>query len=127
MASEQMMSEAITRAVVEATRVVPQTMVEGWVERTQNAAGPKLGGTTMKQPTFDWEVPDKYSQLKTCRLEVNNVLSTHNTSEAVKVAVVKTWLGRKGLLYLESLTMEEREMCNTLEGLYEMLANKFKP
>ena len=47
--------------------------------------------------------------------------------EAEKLAVVKNWLGRKGLHYLETLTTEEREMCNMLEGLFEMLANKFKP
>ena len=79
-----MMSEAITRAVAEATRVALQTMAEAWVERRQNAAGPKLGSPTMKQPTFDWKAPDKYSQLKTFRLEVNNVLSTHNMPEQKK-------------------------------------------
>ena len=121
------MIEAITRAVAEATRVALQTMAEAQVERTENAAGPKLGSPTMKQPTFNWEAPDKYSELKTFRLEVNNVLSTYNIPEAEKLAVVKNWLGRKGLHYLETLTMAEREMCNTVEGLFEMLANKFKP
>ena len=38
-----MMSEAIVRAVAEASRVVLQTMVEAWVERTQNAAETKVG------------------------------------------------------------------------------------
>ena len=89
MASEQMMSKAITRAVAEATRVALQTMAEAQAERTQNAAGPKLGGPAMKQPTFDWEAPDKYCELKIFRLEVNNILSTHNMPEAEKLAVVK--------------------------------------
>ena len=95
------MSKAITRAVAEATKVALQTMVEAQVERTQNAAGPKLGGPMMKQPIFDWGAPDKYSELKAFRLEVNNVLSTHNMPEAEKIAVVKNWLGRKGLHYLK--------------------------
>ena len=127
MASEQMMSKAITRAVAEATRLALQTITETHVERTQNAAGPNLGAPTMKQPTFDWEAPDKYSELKTFRLGVNKVLSTHNTPEAEKLAVVKNWLGRKGLHYLETLMMEESKTCNTLEGLFEMLANKLNP
>ena len=128
MASEQTMSEAITRAVAEATKGVLQTMAEAWAERTQNAAELKLGSPAMKQPNIrDWEAPDKYSELKTFRLEVNNVLSTHNMPEAEKLAVVKNWLGRKGLHYLETLTMAERETCNTLEGLFAMLTNKFKP
>ena len=59
MASESMMREAIAKAVAEATRVALQTLVEAQAQRTQNAAGPKLGSPTFKQPTFNWEVPDK--------------------------------------------------------------------
>ena len=44
-----------------------------------------------------------------------------------KLALVKNWLGRRGLQYLEMLTMAEKETCNTLEGLFETLCNKFKP
>ena len=113
MASKQMMSKAITQALAETTRVVLQTMAETWVERTQNAAGPKLGSPTMKQPTFSWEAPDKYSKLKTFRLEVNNILSTHNTPEAEKLAVVKNWLGRRGLHYLETLNDSREKKCAT--------------
>ena len=36
--------------------------------------------------------------------------------------VVKNWLG-----FLEALTNEENIMCNTLEGLFEILTNKVKP
>ena len=52
--AEQMMSKVIARAIAEATRVVLQMMAEAQVQRTQNATGPKLGGPTLKQPTFDW-------------------------------------------------------------------------
>ena len=51
--AEQLMSKAITRAVAEATRIGMQTMAETQAQRTQNAVGPKLGGPTLKQPTFD--------------------------------------------------------------------------
>ena len=44
-----------------------------------------------------------------------------------KLALVKNWLGRKGLQYLETLTTAEKETCNTLKGLFETLSNKFKP
>ena len=64
MASEQIMSEAITRAVAEATRIALQTMVKAWAERMHDRSGPKVGGPTMKQP-FDWNGQDKYSDLKT--------------------------------------------------------------
>ena len=41
---------------------------------------------------------------KAFRLEVRNVLSTYNAQEHDKIAMVKNWLGNKGLHYLESLT-----------------------
>ena len=41
--------------------------------------------------------------------------------------MVKNWLGRKGLHCLESLTEPEKHACNTLQGLFDTLAAKFKP
>ena len=79
MATEQIMREMITKAVAGPTRVAIQAMAEARVEQMHEVAGPKIGGPTMKQPTFDWDAEDKYSELKTFRLEVNNVLSIYNT------------------------------------------------
>ena len=81
MASEQIMSEAIARAVAEGTRIAIQTMAEAQVEGTHDGSGPKVGGPAMKQLMFDWNAQDKYSELKTFRLEVNNILSTCNTPQ----------------------------------------------
>ena len=58
-------------------------------------------------------------------VEVKNVLSTYNTLEHDKIAVVKNWLGRKGLHYIESITEAEKQACNTLQRLFDMLATKF--
>ena len=59
-------------------------------------------------------------------MEVRNVLSTYNTQEVYKVAIVKTRLGRKGLNYLETLMPTEKEACNMLDGLFDTLGTKFK-
>ena len=90
-------------------------------------AGPKIGGPAMKQPTFNWDSEDRYSELKTFKLEVNNILSTYNTPQAEQLAMVKKWLGRKGLQFLETLTNAEKVMCDTLEGLFNMLSSNFRP
>ena len=103
MASEQIMNEAITRAVAEATRVVIQTMAKAQVERMHDISGPKIGSLTMKQLTFDWNAEDYYSKLKTFRLEVNNVVSTYNTLQTDKLALFKNWLGRKGLYFFGNI------------------------
>ena len=75
MASEQVIvSEAITKAVAEATRLAIQAMAVAAAVRPQSVAGPRVGGPAMKQPTFNWEAEDMYSKLKTFRLEVNNII-----------------------------------------------------
>ena len=45
--AEQIMNEAIAKAVVEATRIAIQTMAESQAQRVPNTAGPKLGGPTL--------------------------------------------------------------------------------
>ena len=84
------MSEVITKAVAEATRIVIQTMAEMQEQRVPNTAGPELGSPALKQPNFHWEAPDKYTKWKAFILEVRNVLSTYNAHEADKIAMIKT-------------------------------------
>ena len=55
------------------------------------------------------------------------MLSTYNTQEQDKIAIVKNWLGRKGLHYIESLTEVEKQACNSLQGQFDTLAEKFRP
>ena len=119
---KQIMSKAIMKAVAEATRIVIQTIAETQVQRIPSTTGPKLGGLTLKQPNFNWEASDKYTEWKVFILEVRNMLSSYNAQETDKIAMVKSWLGRKGLHYIESLTESEKEACSTLEGLLNMLA-----
>ena len=125
--AEQIMSEAIAKAVAEATRVVIQSMVETQMQRMPSTTGPKLGSPALKQPNFNWEATDKYTEWKAFILEVRNVLSTYNVQETDKIVMVRNWLGRKGLHYIESLTEVEIEACSMLEGLFVTLAAKFRP
>ena len=94
MASEQIMSEAITRVVAEATRGASQIMAEARVERTHDRSGPKVDGPAMRQSTFDWNAQQKYSGLKTFCLEAIHIISTYNTLQTDKLLLVKNWLGR---------------------------------
>ena len=88
--AEQIMSEVITKAVTEAARIVIQTMAEIQSLKIPNVAGPKLGSPFLKQPTFDWEATDKYTEWKAFVLEVRNVLLTYNAKEPDKITMVKT-------------------------------------
>ena len=121
------MSEVIAKAVAEASRIVMQTMAEMQTQRTTSTPGPKLGSPALKQPNFNWETADKYTEWKAFILEVRNMLSTYDAHEQDKIAMVKNWLGRKGLHYIKSLTEGEKEACNTLQVLFDTLATKFRP
>ena len=125
MADQVVMSEALLKAVAEATRITIQTMTEMQTQRTVSTPGPKLGGPVLKQPNFNWEAADKYTEWKAFILEVRNMLSTYTAQEQDKMAIVKNWLGRKGLYYIESLTEGEKQACNTLQALFDTLAAKF--
>ena len=65
MATEQIRIEVIVKVVAEAMRVVIQAMAEAVTELPQGMTGPKIGSTAMKQPTYNWDTEDKYSELKT--------------------------------------------------------------
>ena len=64
MATGKIMSEAIANAVAEATRVAIQAMSEAKVERMHDTSRPMIDCPIMKQPMFDWDAGDKYSELK---------------------------------------------------------------
>ena len=96
------MNEAITKAVAEATGVTIQAIAEVQSQRSEGQQGPKLDSAALKQPQFNWEATDKYREWEAFILEVRNILSTYNAQEQDKIAMVKNWLGRKGLHYLES-------------------------
>ena len=91
-------------------RAAIQVMAKAVAEKPQGTAGPKIGGPAMKQPTFNWDLEDKYSELKTFQLKVNNIPFTYNTPQGKWLAMVTYWLGRKGLQFLETLTNAEKVM-----------------
>ena len=74
---EQIMSEAIAKAVAEASGEVIQTMAETQVQRIPSTTGPKVGSPALKQPNFNWEATDKYTEWKAFILEVRNMLSIY--------------------------------------------------
>ena len=128
MAREQVIAnEAVAKAVAEATRAAILTMSAAMAERPQSIAGPKVGGPAMKQTSFYWETDNKYSELKTSWLEVNNILTMYDTPQTEQLVMVKNWLSIKGLQYIESLTEAEKYRCSILEGLFKILTNKFRP
>ena len=86
-----------------------------------------IGSPALKQPQFNWEAIDEYTEWKAFIPEVRNILSTFNAQEQEKITIVKNWLGRKVLHYLENLTEVEKQACNTLQALFNTLAPKFKP
>ena len=69
---------------------------------------PKAGSLALKQLQFNLDMADKYTEWKAFIMEVRIVISTYNACKQEKIAMVKNWLGRKGLHYIESLTDVEK-------------------
>ena len=96
MASEQnIMNETIVKAVAEAMRVAIQAIAAATAERLQGMAGPKIGGPAMNSQHSTGRWKTSIANM-TFRLEVNNILSTYNTSITEHLAIVKNWLERRG-------------------------------
>ena len=125
MAYQATMNDMIEKVVAEATRATIQTMVES--HQGQEDQRPKVGGLALKQPQFNWDMVDKYTEWKAFILEVRNAISTYNTCKQEKIVMVKNWLGRKGLHYIESLTEADKQACGTLQGLIDTLFKKIRP
>ena len=88
-ANEQSNANEVTaQAVAEAARAKIQAIAAARAKRTQNV-GPRLLGPIMKQPTFNWEVKDKYNEFKNFRLVVYNIFKRYNTPEAEQIAIIK--------------------------------------
>ena len=122
MADLATMNDVIVKAVAEATRATIQTMKE--LHQGQEDQRSKVHGLALKQLQFNWDVADMYTEWKAFILEVRNVIFTCNTHEQEKIAMIKNWLDRKGLHYIESLTEVEKQACGTLQGLIDTLAKK---
>ena len=99
MADQATMNGVIVRVVAEATRAAIQTMVE--LHQGQEDQRPKVDSLVLKHPQLNWDTADKYTEWKAFILEVRNVISTYNAHEQEKIAMVKTWLGRKGSITLK--------------------------
>ena len=119
------MSNVIGKAVAEATKIAIQTMADIRGQQIDSQHGPRLGSPALKQPTFNWEATDKYTEWKAFTLKVQNVISSYNVQEGEKITIIKNWLGRRGLQFIDSLTQEEKWACGMFEGLCNTFVEKF--
>ena len=119
---------SITQVAAKAMRAAIQAIAAPNAENsTRQSVEPKVGRLMMKQTTFNWDTEDTCNELKNFRSEVNNVLKSYNIPDIEKIAIIKNWLGRKGLQLLETLTQAEQDKCKTTKELFITLNSKLKP
>ena len=63
------MSEVIAKAAAEAMQIAMQRMAEMQLRVEETQWGPKIGSPVLKQPQFNWDATDKYSDWKAFMLE----------------------------------------------------------
>ena len=96
-----------------------------WTRSEPTSTGPKFGGPTVRQPTFDWGSTDRYAELRNFRLEVNNILQFYNISNTEKTAIITNCLGRQCLQFIETLKQTGQELCKTMDGLFDTLSKNY--
>ena len=62
-------------------------------------------------------------------MEVANVLQAEasDLSKKGKVSMLKNWLGREGLFFIQTPTNAEKEACKSATGLFNVLKGKLRP
>ena len=70
---------------------------------------------------------DRYVELLNYEMEVANVLQAKedNLSDKEKVPIIKNWLGRERLQFIQTLTNVEKEACKITTGQFN--AKKIRP
>ena len=56
-------------------------------------------------------------------MEVLNIFLTkyYEIHDTAKLPIVKSWLGKRGFQFIQTLNNAEKELCKTLKGLFDML------
>ena len=81
---------------------------------------PRVSGPVLKQPTFDWKMPDEYHELNNFEIEVRNffLINNYNIQDSEKVPIIINWLGCDSLRLVKILNNRKQEKCKTRSGLF---------
>ena len=79
------------KEVVQAMAIGTGTRASTEHRNAANGMGPKVCGPSIKQPNFDCNAIDKYTELKNFEMEVNNIflIFSYNVSDLEKVPIMK--------------------------------------
>ena len=114
MASDQSMTQAITQAAIEATKVAIMAVreVEGPIESRPVHVVPRKRWPALRQPTFDWKAQNKYKHLNNFKIEVRNIfmVRSYNKEESKTVPIIMDWLGHEGLRFIQMLPMGKKSV-----------------
>ena len=80
---------SIPQAVGETAKVVLQTKAMAITTRAENV-GPRNSWSCMKQPTFNWNSKDMYTELRNFKLKVKNMFQNCNINKEKECQLKKT-------------------------------------
>ena len=78
--------------------------------------------------TFNWKAPDWYVELLNLEIKVANLLQmqAYDLNNEKKVSIIKNWLGREELQFIQTPTNAEKDTCKSATGLFNVLKEKFR-
>ena len=65
----------------------------------------------------------RIAELRNFRLDVNNILQSYNV-KTQKKTIIENLLDKQDLQFIETLIQAEQELCNSMDGLFDMSSNK---
>ena len=80
----------------------------------------------ISETVFNWKEPDRYVELLYFEMEVADVFQAemYALSDEGKVAIIKKWLAREGLQFIQTLIHAEKEACKSAPRLFNVLKEK---
>ena len=113
MGNSEDMQAVIMQPTIQAAMVAVEVMrgsdltIESHTRRNspEETQRPRQAGPLLRQPKFDWKVPDWYVELLNLEMDVSNILQMkmYNLNNEEKVSIIKklVWL-RRGAVHTDS-------------------------
>ena len=132
METEQTILQSITHALTASTKAEIMTVKEeeGPMKcRRPVHTASKVSRPKFREPTLDWKAQDKCNELNNFKIKVRNIImmDTYNIEETKNVPIIINCPHHEGFTFIQTPTDNEKEKCDTISGLFDVLNEKLKP
>ena len=127
MAGAKTLKQAIMQAVVEASQAAGKVINEESRKQTigpghhnaKEAVRPQSGGASLRQLLLDWNARQYIYQKIEMRVKKKIINRNFELNHVENVPVIKNWLGKDDLQFIQILKVVEQETSHTVKRLFD--------